>query len=200
MGLFKTVICPRCGKEYSSFQSGCPQCGARKQTPTRRTAPTTDAARRGSAAAQRAAEQARWQLIIGLCLVAAVIVAVIVLIVTTVYGNYETYPTPTPSVEASETPTPSPTPTPTPTPTVESVTITYFGDQRTEFVTSVGGGTQLGATIYPVEIEGPIEWESSDETVFKVDNTGLVTGVGTGKATLICRVYGFAAECTVYVQ
>lgn len=200
MGLFKTVICPRCGREYSAFKSGCPQCGARKQTPTQRTAPTTDAARRGTSAAQRAAEQARWQLILGLCLVAAVIIAVIVLIVTTVYGNYDTYPTPTPSVAVTEEPSPSPTATPTPTPTVESVKITYYGEERTEFLTTVGAATPLTPVIYPVEIEGPVTWQSVDESICTVSNDGVVTGVGAGQTNIICRCYGASAECKVYVK
>ena len=199
MGLFKTIICPKCGREYSAFRSGCPQCGARKQIPTNRTAATSDSARRAYAA-ERAAQRARLQLILGLCLVAAVIVAVIVLIVSTVYGNYDTYPTPTPSVEATPTPSPSPTPPPSPTPTVESVTITFLGEERTEFAVGIGNTVKLEASIYPVEIEGPVEWESSDETVVTVSDTGLVTGVGSGNASIICRCYGVAVECKVYVS
>jgi len=201
MGLFKTNICPKCGKEYSAIRSGCPQCGARKQTPSTRTAATTDSARLGTASSQRAAKNARWQLIFGLCLVLAVIVAVIVLIVTTVNGNYDTAPSSAPSAEAIPTPTPTPTPkqTPQPTPTVESVAITFLGEKKAEFSMGVGKTIQLDASIYPVEIEGPVEWSSSDENKITVSEDGLVTAVGSGSATIICRCYGASAECSVLV-
>lgn len=199
MGLFKKIICPKCGYEYSAFRSCCPKCGARKQTPSERTAATTDSTRNGSDAARRAAEHARYQLIFGLCLVAAVIIAVIVLIVTTVNGNYDTYPTPTPSSVVSPSVEPSPSPSPSPTPSVESVTITFLDEEKTEFSMSVGNTVQLGAIIYPVEIEGPLEWESTDETVLTVSDDGLVTAVGSGSARVICRCYGAAAECSVLV-
>ncbi|PKM73274.1 MAG: hypothetical protein CVU91_04910 [Firmicutes bacterium HGW-Firmicutes-16] len=108
--------------------------------------------------------------------------------------------TPTPSAVESVTPTPSPTPTPTPTPTVESITITFYGEARSEFATNVGNTTQLGATIYPLGIEGTIEWSSSDETKLTVDQNGLVTAVGAGTASVIARCYNGAAECKVWVR
>lgn len=94
-------------------------------------------------AGAKAQENIRWQLIVGLCLVAAVIIAVIVLITTTLKGDFDNPATPTPSQEVAATPSPTPTPTPTPTPSVEWIKITYYGDERTEFVTSVGGTTPL---------------------------------------------------------
>lgn len=199
MGLFKTTICPKCGKEYSALRSGCPSCGARKQAPSTRTAATTDSTRRGTSSSQRAAENARWQLIFGLCLVLAVIIAVIVLIVTTVNGNYETYPISAPSAEVTPSPTPSPSPSVPPTPSVESVTITYFGDEKTEFSMDVGNTIQLDASIYPVEIEGPVEWSSTDESKITISEDGLVTAVSSGKARIICKCYGASAECSVLI-
>lgn len=204
MGLFKTTICPKCGKEYSAFRSSCPNCGARKQTPTSRTTVTTDSTQRGTESSHRAAENARWQLIFGLCLVIAVIAAVIVLIVTTVNGNYETYPTPTPPVEAAPSPTPSPkeTPAETPeaTPTVESVTITFLGEAKTEFSIDPGETIELDASINPIEVEGPVEWSSTDENIVNVSEDGLVTAVSSGKANIICKCYGASVECNVLVR
>lgn len=201
MGLLKTIICPKCGKEYSAFRSNCPHCGARKQTPSTRTTATTDSTRSGTVSSQRAAENERYQLIFGLCLVAAVIIAVIILIVTTVNGNYETYPPPTTSVELTPSPTPpeTPTQTPPPTPTVESLAITYLNEAKTEFAMNPGNTIKLEATIYPVEIEGPVEWTSSDETVLTVSEDGLVTAVASGSARIICKCYGAATECKVLV-
>jgi uncharacterized protein YjdB len=69
-----------------------------------------------------------------------------------------------------------------------------------QFATHVGNTTQLGATIYPVEIEGPVEWSSSNGGIITVDGNGLVTAVGAGWASVIARCYGAAAECQVWVQ
>ncbi len=199
MGLIKKTICPKCGQEYSVLKAECPYCGARQQKQSSRTPQSSDAVRKGTSASARAEANTKWQLVFGLCLIAAVIIAVIVLITTTINGEYVTA-TPTPSAVESVTPTPSPTPTPTPTPTVESITITFYGDARSEFATNVGNTTQLGATIYPLGIEGTIEWSSSDESILTVDENGLVTAVSVGTASVIARCYNGAAECKVWVR
>ncbi|NLH01153.1 MAG: hypothetical protein GX488_04500, partial [Clostridiales bacterium] len=62
-----------------------------------------------------------------------------------------------------------------------------------------GRKTQLTATVYPLDVQGPIEWSSTDEAILTVDDTGLVTGVGKGKASVIARCYGKAAECVVII-
>ncbi|MEG1165857.1 MAG: hypothetical protein RSD68_05535, partial [Oscillospiraceae bacterium] len=94
------TVCPECGTEYSSLRASCPHCGAKKKTPSDRTPTTSDAVRSGTSANARAAENSKWQLIFGLCIVAAVIIAVIVLILTTINGSYD-------SPVASASPTPS---------------------------------------------------------------------------------------------
>lgn len=204
MGLLRKNICPECGEEYSVLRPACPKCGARKQNESRRSSAQSDTARRGSPAAARHDADARWQLIFGLCLVAAVIIAVIILIVTTINGGYETYPqaASSPPVTESGPPeeTPPPSPSPTPTPTVESITITFLGTQSTGFTMHVGDAPiQLAATIYPVETEGTVTWTSSNEGVCTVDENGLVSAVSSGSAKVYARCFGAEAECPVVV-
>jgi len=204
MGLIPKTICPKCGQEYSALKADCPNCGARKQNPSSRAPSSSDAVRKGTAASMRAETNSRWQLVFGLCLVAAVIIGVIVLIATTIKGDYDVTVAASPSVTVSETPTPSstPTPTPTPTPAVESLTLTFLGKQlaNQEFTTKVGDMVQLGVTIYPLQITGPVQWTSSDETIATVDAKGLVTGVGKGWASVSVQCYGTTAKCKVYVK
>lgn len=200
MAFSKQTRCPRCGEPCSPLKTTCPVCGAKIQKPSGRAAASSDSVRRGTPESARAQDSARWQLIVGLCLVAAVIIAVIVLITTTLGGDYDTPATPTPSEDIVETPTPAPAPTPTPTPTVDSLKITYFGAERTEFATSVGATTQLGTDHLPIELESAATWSSADPSICTVDETGLVTGVAAGVTTVIARMYGKAAECKVYVS
>ena len=199
MGLIKKTICPKCGQEYSVLRADCPYCGTRQQKPSMRTPQSSDTVRKGTSANARVEVNTKWQLLFGLCLVAAVIIAVIVLITSTLNGDYATEAAAPSAVETME-PSPSPTPTPTPTPTVESIAITFLGEARSEFATNVGNTTQLGATVYPLDVEGTVDWSSSDETKLTVDQTGLVTAVGSGTASIIARCYGEAAECKVWVR
>ncbi len=152
----------------------------------------------------RAEIDSRWQLVFGLCLVAAVIIGVIVLIMTTLKGDYDVTVAASPTVSVSETPTPSatPSPTPTPTPAVTSLTITFLGKElkNQEFSEKVGDMVQLGVTIYPLQIGGPVQWSSSDETKATVDANGLVTGVAKGWASVQVQCYGVTAKCKVYVK
>lgn len=200
MGLIKKTICPKCGQEYSVLRADCPYCGTRQQKPSARTPRSSDAVRKGTVASARAEVNTKWQLLFGLCLVAAVIIAVIVLITATINGDYAVAEI-SESPSSADTPTPPPsTSTPTPTPTVESITITYFGEAKTEFSTNVGGTTQLKAVVYPLDVEGTVEWSSSEESILTVDQNGLVTAVGTGWANVVVRCYGAAAQCKVLVQ
>ncbi len=202
MGLLKNKICPKCGEEFSFLKASCPACGTKKQNLSSRTPANSDTVRQGTAANKRAEENAKWQFIFGLCLVAAVIIAVIVLITTTLKGGYDSpaLETPPPSQLIETTPSPAPSPTPTPTPNVEWLKITYYNDERTEFGTTVGGQTSLGTNHFPIEIEGTVEWSSTDETICTVNSDGVVTGVGRGTATIIARLYNAAVECIVYVS
>ena len=204
MGLLPKTICPKCGTEYSALKADCPNCGAGKQTPGTRATSSSDAVRKGTAANMRAEMDSRWQLVFGLCLVAAVIIGVIVLIKTTIKGDYDVTVAASPSVSVSETPTPSatPSPTPTPTPAVTSLTITFLGKElaNQEFTEKTGDMIQLGVTVYPLQTEGPVTWSSADESIATVDANGLVTGVGKGWTSIQVQCYGTTAKCKVYVK
>ena len=66
-----------------------------------------------------------------------------------------------------------------------------------------GGETaQLTATLAPENATNKtVYWRSSDPNVATVDETGLVTGVGTGTAVITARSYsGPMAQCTVSVS
>ncbi len=203
MGLLDKNVCPKCGQEYSILKSSCPNCGARKQLASRRTPAGSDTTRRGSPAQARQQQDSRWQMIFGLCLVAAVIIAVIILIVTTVNGGYEKSPgktSPSPVTESTE-PTPEPTPTPTPTPTVESIKITFLGEEKTGFTMTVGGpDIQLKATVLPIEITDAVEWKSDKPEVCTVSAEGLVKAVSAGSANVTATLYGITQTCQVVVR
>jgi hypothetical protein len=63
---------------------------------------------------------------------------------------------------------------------------------------------QLKATVYPADAYDPsIRWSSSDESVFTVDQTGLITGVGKGEATVTVEALdgsGVKASIAVHVN
>lgn len=63
----------------------------------------------------------------------------------------------------------------------------------------IGSTTQLTATVTPSNSTDNVEWTSSDTSVATVDNTGLVTGVKAGTATITAKAGEKEAECTVTV-
>lgn len=105
-------------------------------------------------------------------------------------------PTPTPS----ETPIDPDNPTPTPTPTGPEIikpTAIYLDKQRLDL--TVGDTERLVATISPSEAEGIIEWTSSNENVAIVSNTGEITAVNQGSATITAKIDNLSATCSVTV-
>ena len=68
---------------------------------------------------------------------------------------------------------------------------------------SVGGTWQLNATVEPADaVNKTVYWESSNQAVATVDETGLVRAVGGGEATITVRTEegDFTAECRVMVE
>ena len=200
MSFVPQITCRNCGKKFSAIRGRCPACGARHVKQTMRTAPATSTG--GAQQAAASAANARWQLIFGGILVAAVIVAVIILITASLdpaVSGGEPVATPPPAdITTPPPPTPSPTPTPEPTVPITSLTITVFGSpapdsftQRTDWAP-----LQLEASVYPVEAlaTATVNWRSSDTSVATVDETGLLTSVGSGQCDIIAECGGVAAS------
>ena len=72
-------------------------------------------------------------------------------------------------------------------------TLSINGDEK--------GTLQLAATVLPAEATGwTISWTSSDADVATVDESGLVTAVGEGTATITAAIGDIKAECAVTVE
>lgn len=213
MGIIPKVRCRRCHREFSGLRSKCPYCGTRKAaSPTTRTAATSASTVRGSASNARANQNARYQMIFGTVIMCAVVLAVIVLISTSLKGgddgngsSVRVSPSASPSADLISLATPSPTPpgTPEPTDMVSSISFTFGGGPlayENQFATAVGNTTQLGVNVYPLNPDAKVTWSSSDESILTVDQTGLVTALKTGWATITVSCGGVEAKCDVWVQ
>ena len=203
MSVIPKITCRRCGREYSGLRSRCPYCGTSRKKSAERIPLRTSSANAGTPAAEQAAVNTKWQLLFGGILLIAVVAAVIVLITVSLNAEKNSSaavdPTP-PATVSSAAPVTTPTPTPTPTPSVTSVTITFLGSKRTEFAAKVGDEVQLSATVYPTGTDQTVTWSSKDESVAKVSDKGVVTGVGKGTTTITVECGGVKADCTVYIS
>lgn len=209
MSVIPKITCRRCGREYSGLRSRCPYCGTSRKKSAERIPLRTSSENAGTPAAEHAAVNTKWQLLFGGILLIAVVAAVIVLITVSLNAEKNSSaavdPTPPATVSSAApvttpTPIPTPTPTPTPTPSVTSVTITFLGSKRTEFAAKVGDEVQLSATVYPTGTDQTVTWSSKDESVAKVSDKGVVTGVGKGTTTITVECGGVKADCTVYIS
>lgn len=211
MSVIPKITCRRCGREYSGLRSRCPYCGTSRKKSAERIPLRTSSENAGTPAAEHAAVNTKWQLLFGGILLIAVVAAVIVLITVSLNAEKNSSaavdPTPPATVSSAApvttptpTPTLTPTPTPTPTPSVTSVTITFLGSKRTEFAAKVGDEVQLSATVYPTGTDQTVTWSSKDESVAKVSDKGVVTGVGKGTTTITAECGGVKADCTVYIS
>lgn len=209
MSVIPKITCRRCGREYSGLRSRCPYCGTSRKKSAERIPLRTSSENAGTPAAEHAAVNTKWQLLFGGILLIAVVAAVIVLITVSLNAEKNSSaavdPTPPATVSSAApvttpTPPPTPTPTPTPTPSVTSVTITFLGSKRTEFAAKVGDEVQLSATVYPTGTDQTVTWSSKDESVAKVSDKGVVTGVGKGTTTITAECGGVKADCTVYIS
>ena len=201
MSVIPKITCRRCGREYSGLRSRCPYCGTSRKKSAERIPLCTSSANAGTPAAEHAAVNTKWQLLFGGILLIAVVAAVIVLITVSLNAekNSSAAVDPTPPATVSSA-APVTTPTPTPTPSVTSVTITFLGSKRTEFAAKVGDEVQLSATVYPTGTDQTVTWSSKDESVAKVSDKGVVTGVGKGTTTITAECGGVKADCTVYIS
>ena len=74
-------------------------------------------------------------------------------------------------------------------------------DESTDIeLSSIGGTHQIEYTITPSNSEDPILWTSSDETVCTVSDTGVITAVGCGTATITATSNSISDTCTVVCE
>ena len=67
--------------------------------------------------------------------------------------------------------------------------------------TEVGKTVQLYASVTPPDAtDQTVTWSSSDKSIASVSNSGLVTGVAKGKATISASAGGFTQTCEVTVK
>ena len=202
MSVIPKITCRRCGREYSGLRSRCPYCGTSRSRSAERIPLRTSSENAGTPAAEHAAVNTKWQMLFGGILLIAVVAAVIVLITVSLNASRNASasaePTP-PATVSSAAPVATPTPTPTPTPSVTSITITFLGSKRTEFAAKVGDEVPLSTTIYPAGGDQTVTWSSKDESIAKVSDKGVVTGVGKGTTTSTAECGGVKADCTVYI-
>ena len=86
--------------------------------------------------------------------------------------------------------------------TVDPVSVTGVTLDETELALYTGGSATLTATVAPDNATNKaVTWSSSDNTVATVDNTGTVTAVGAGNATITVTTEDGSktATCTVTV-
>lgn len=202
MGLFHEIKCGKCDRRYSSIRSRCPYCGARKK-------------RSGSAAGGSGGGNNQTQQIVGIVILIVIIIAVVVLVASSLKNSDENPdPSPSNSISGSDgvssvdgsaspeiEPSPSVEPTPTPTPTPTPVVINSIILNREDFTLSrIGETWNLDPTISPTGSDVVIEWRSTDPSVASVDETGTVTAVNRGMATITATVGEVVAECIVRVN
>ena len=204
MSFVPQITCRNCGKKFSALRGRCPKCGVRHVKQTLRTTPASTT--RPKSHGQHAAANAKWQMIFGGILIVAVIVAVIILITASLNPTQPSQGVETPPLAEVSTPpppTPSPTPEPSPTVAVTSVTITFLGRKAPDSFTqrTSWNPIQLGADVYPREAltTSTVIWRSSNNAVATVDETGLLTAVGSGSCEIIAECGGIAASVTVLV-
>ena len=200
MSFIPRVTCRRCGRQFSGMRGRCPYCGTRRVRQSERVPGPTPGEDMSTPSGQRAAVNARWQLIFGAILLVAVILAVVVLISLSLNngGAVRTTPTLPPAPTDTTVPTQPPTPSPTATPTIETATLYYGGDPLGDDVT-VTTPLTVAVSIWPMTVEAPadaIVWASSDTSVPTVEPVAddpthcVITGVGAGSCEVTVTVFG----------
>lgn len=219
MSILPEVKCRRCGQTFSALRTSCPNCGTRRVSQSGRTPAPTPSTVKGTAAAERADTNTRWQMIFGLILVVAVILAVIVMVSTSLNGldngvpsaagRTKTTPTPEPTPEMSVIEAP-PTPAPTPTPKPDSVKVFFFEKDYTDKDFTIKNGwepVKLTAQAYPVGNfpDATFKWTISDDSVIKItvsedtkECTCEFVSHRPGGVTLTCSCNGVEAKVTIY--
>lgn len=71
---------------------------------------------------------------------------------------------------------------------------------KTELTLTVGGNETLTATVTPDNTTDSVEWTSSNTAIATVDNSGKVTAVAEGTATITAKAGEKSAACNVTVE
>lgn len=204
MGIVPQITCRNCQKTYSGLKNKCPYCGEERKRASTRSTVSASSVQSGTSAAGRAQYNAKWQMIFGVILIAAIVLAVIVLISVSLKGGSDDQPnhdvSPSPVLTPSPTPSPSPTPIPSPTPAVTSITISSYGRATTDFSLDIAEEVQLTATVYPLDVAAEVEWSSEDESIAYIDENGKVMGISSGNTTVYCKSGAITASCIVRVR
>jgi len=79
-------------------------------------------------------------------------------------------------------------------------TVTGIGVTPSTATIEVEGTIALNATLSPAGATGTITWESSDDEVATVDESGTVTGVSAGSATITATCGSYTDTCAVTVE
>ena len=206
MGLIPQVTCRHCGHKFSALNKHCPRCNTRVVRQSSRAPGTTPEIVKDSAASQAVAQNRKSSLILGGILVLAVIAAFIVMITVSV-NNTENPAAPSkpdiPVMSAVPTPAPTATPAPAETPEITQLQIFYYSDNKTGggFTAAPGSSTPLIPVWYPQNLLNvEYTWSSSDESVAKVGQDGVVNAVAPGTAEITLTCYGQSVSCTVMVR
>lgn len=225
MAIVSQVTCRRCGAQFSSMRSRCPECGTRRVAQSSRTPGTTPGTVKGTAAYGRQEANIKWQIAFGMVLIVAVVLAVIVMVSTSLDGldGSTVRATPTPYVKTEDEQTgmmpevfEAPTPEPTPEPTVETIRIYNYTNDITDeknwpmlrATSDAEYKMQLKAMVMPQDIQNPvIEWSVDDPEAFslKPDETdpnvmiGQVLKAKAGGVKVSATCYGKTATITIYL-
>ncbi len=214
MSIIPQTTCTHCRHQYDSTHLRCPHCGKEKPRDLRRAVPEADSAVRDTAASARAAESLNWQLLFGSFLVLAVLAVAVAIVSLGIGKNVEKAVEEAPArpVQSDEhadnnlpsaaatavpTPTQAPTPVPSATPAVSMLSIMYLGSDMEGFTEQVGDEIQLDALKFPIDAPVEVVWTSTDESVATVDDTGLVTLVGTGNCYITATAGEQSDRCQV---
>lgn len=213
MGIISDVKCGRCDRRYSGLRARCPYCGARR-------------GKRGKHAND--SDNSKGKLIIGVLLILVLMVAVVILVVTStsktaeqpdekpdesqqhytddddvssVQGTPGNLPPETDEpAEGDEPAADAPQEPVQEEPKVTAVSILSFGTPTSDFTVNVGDKVNLSYRTDPEGLGTDVEWKTSDENVFVILQTGELTAIGSGTATLTLTVDGVTAECIVRVN
>lgn len=199
------IKCGRCDRHYSKFRSRCPYCGAAKHSKGKRAVGD---------------ENNTWKVTVGVSVIVLLIAAVAALLIMTVAGeNAPDVGGVTPpvsggndsaggidSVQGQDPQNPNnqqqggDTPVTPPEPVLNSIVIRYGLEERTDVSMKEQDVLQFNCGTDPDDYEGTPVWSSSDENIFIVLQSGEITAIKAGTATLTCTLDGKVAECIIRVR